>query len=364
MRGRSAMRRVLFRWAATVGVGVLLGCGEGPGEPLLEPLTQSLAARLAPRVAFVGFAVAEGSQGASFLDNFLPCVRRGVINYVNTDTGRGVTFSGCDVGNGIVIEGSGDVNWVGPGLANQRQDFCQYGFPVTCLTAFRLEGSFTVSIDGERVVRIETLAVRELEIVSGPGEADVRAVAASVTVETFDVQVADANVYEDMFDTSGMTIETIANGSRSLATLSDADLDRLAYHGALVFAGFLINEISELRPDHTHQLDCGTSAVIFDQNQLPLIVNDWNACEDNGLFFSGAFQFEFGELDLQSSTPNFRVDISGALTIGGGLPTIAVSAWRWGIVFPSTLPGTMRITMVLEGSGGSRTITRSVTVDD
>src|SRR5262247_2415420 len=94
--------------AASAVVGVVACRGSSEPEPTLADSTRQL---VASKTAIAALAVAIGPQGSSFFDNFLPCPRRGVIDYHNIPGGRRAEFIGCDVGDNIVIDGVADVSW-------------------------------------------------------------------------------------------------------------------------------------------------------------------------------------------------------------------------------------------------------------
>src|SRR5262245_10497903 len=107
-----------------------LGCNDST-EPENTP-TPDIQERIATALSYIAFAVANGHEGTSFFDNFVPTPRRGIARYVNTPAGRSVTFSGCDLGHGIIVNGTGELVWVGPGLASTRTKFCSLD---SCLSA-------------------------------------------------------------------------------------------------------------------------------------------------------------------------------------------------------------------------------------
>ena len=103
---------------------------------------------------------------------------------------------------------------------------------------------------------------------------DLRIETAGLGVARFDVSaggasfpIEDSGLPSEVFGSGGMNIDAIPNSSGSLDVLTSVDLERLALDPGLALFAFLINEISEVRPDHTHDLGCGTSAVTFDANQ-------------------------------------------------------------------------------------------------
>ena len=82
-------------------VALLSGCdGSGPVDPTAETEHTLVASKLAT----LAVAIAIGPQGRGFLDNFIPCPRRGVVDYRNTSSGRSATVTGCDLGDGVTVE--------------------------------------------------------------------------------------------------------------------------------------------------------------------------------------------------------------------------------------------------------------------
>ena len=94
-------------------IGIVGAACDGAGATGPQPPFSDEITRIAPRLGVMGLAVAVGPQGAGFFDNFLPCVRRGVIVYRNTPLGRAVTFHGCHLGHGIVVDGAESIGAVG-----------------------------------------------------------------------------------------------------------------------------------------------------------------------------------------------------------------------------------------------------------
>lgn len=80
-----------------------------------------------------------------------------------------------------------------------------------------------------------------------------------------------------------MNIDAIPNPSGSLDALTTADLERLALDPGLALFAFLIDEISEVGPDHTHHLGGGIP-------KITLARLDWSV----------AFGASVGELEAQS----------------------------------------------------------------
>ena len=90
-----------------LGLTVLAACG-GPDSQPQTPSPQMIE-RLASRISVMSLVVAVAREGGGAFDNFIPCVRRGAINYHNTEAGRHATFNDCDLGDGISVHGGGEL---------------------------------------------------------------------------------------------------------------------------------------------------------------------------------------------------------------------------------------------------------------
>jgi len=345
--------------AAPVLIGVAVACGDETTGP--DPAALALAERIAPRLAVMAFAVANGPQGRAFFDNALPCVRRGVVNYANTETGRAVTFAGCDVGDGLTLDGTGELRWGPSEPAANREPLCGFGTAEACAAGFTWAGELRVTVDGEPHVLTEGFTVSDI-VAAGTEPVELQSL--RVALEPAAVVVTEAGpLLDQIFDPTGIDLGTIPNPSGSVATLSEADLRRIALHGAMDLAFFLLDEtVESARGDHEHQMPCGTSGVTYDAEQLPHVTNAWSQCPDRGLLFDGDFTMEWGRWELNGrELVAIRMDLTGSLTIGGGIPTIELTSLRW-TVTPS---GTdLEITLELEGPGGARTVAWTIPVDD
>ncbi len=349
-----------------------LACSDD-GDDVTGPASRAELQRAAPRIAVALVAVAAGDEGAGFFDNFLPCTRRGVISYSNTQWGRTASFSGCDLGGGVLIDGTGELRWAGPGLpASERGLFCEEFPAPSCETAIVWAGSLNVTIAEGSEFGLDDLRIADLVMEPGQGlyPEGLRIETAGLGVARLDVtaggatfSVEDRALPSAVFSSSGMDIEAIPNPSGSLDALTSYDLERLAYDPALALFAFLINEISEVRGDHTHDLGCGTSVVSFDANQRPLVQNDWSSCETLGVFMSGTFSTEFGP-DTDFSKGPFTMRVQGDLTLGGGIPKVNLARLDWSVAFGASA-GELRISGELEArSGGTRTFDLRVIADD
>lgn len=360
---------------------VLFGsaCSDDDGT---GPADLAALERAAARFAVATLAVATGPQGASFLDNFLPCARRGVINYFNTDFGRIAAFSGCDLGDGVVVSGSGHLDWADSGLASERgESFCEAGPEAQCRSGLRWMGSVEFRIgDGSpfelRGFRIDPIVMssdhgfypEQLGLETGGLGLDHLRVTLLIENLQNTYIVDDPDLPTDVFGSQGMTIDAIPNPSGSLSALTVTDLKRVAYHGALALMRTLIDETLEAaRGSHTHSLECGTTSVTFDPaTNLPTVTNAWDGCESLGLFYSGDFTVRWGNADLDREPIDMLVE--GELTLGGGVPTITINKLEWvgeteGPVF--ALPAQLHITGELRGPGDQlHGFDFAVTVDD
>lgn len=359
--------------AASIAIALSVVACSDAGNEITNPASRADLERAAPRIAVTLVAVAAGEQGAAFLDNFLPCTRRGVISYYNTSEGRMATFSGCDLGDGVMIDGSGELRWAGPGLpTTERGRFCE-AFPApSCKTAIAWSGTPNVTLAGGSEFSLNELRIDDLVMESNRGlyPSNLRIETAGLGVARLDVtaggetfQLADTALPGQVFGSGGIDIDAIPNPSGSLAALTSTDLKRLAYDPALALFALLIDEVSEVRPDHTHDLGCGTSVVTFDANQLPLIQNNWSSCETLGVFLSGNFSVEFGP-DTDFGSGPFTMLVQGEITLGGGIPKIELARLEWSAA-SGTSVDELRIFGELEArSGETRTFDLRVIADD
>jgi hypothetical protein len=230
---------------------VLLAAGcSGAGSDSVAPT--STPSLLASKVAVLAVAVATGGEGHAFFDNFIPCPRRGVIDYTNIPAGRRATFSGCDAGDGVIVDGSAEVRWVS-------------GDDRTRITRIEVVGALRVGGSGASETLIDALTVTDIAF-SSPAEPSVlNLVVAAVRVTALgatapiDPLASPANV----FTPSGRSIDAIPNPAGSLDALTEADLKAIAYGTAMRLASLLFDETLESqRGAHEHELPCGTVRVV------------------------------------------------------------------------------------------------------
>ena len=337
---------------------------DGPADIALGETpraTLTPAQRLASRLSVMTLVVAFAEDGHGFFDNFLPCVRRGVINYSNTEAGRRATFSSCDLGDGIIVHGRGALKLIGLERSTEN------GIEKITISRIIWDGELTAVIDGETEVQIKKFEIASVGMQLNHGAESIsdRLQLDSLTVTLLGetMKVDDETLISQVFDTSAMDINSVPNLSKSLSALSESDMKRLAYDQAPFLLSFLVNEaIESQRGNHTHEYPCGTSVVTHNlENQTTRIDNTWNNCDlaSSGLFMDGAFSLE-GDLDEELLT----IKIDGALTIGGGIPKITINRLEWSIEGAKPLPAQARISGKIYGEVDERTFSFDLIVDD
>lgn len=353
---------------AILATAIVAGCGSDPVSPHYRPLTSVEAERVAPRLAVMTFVVVNGSEGRSFFDNFLPCLNRGALSYVNSDAGRRVWFRECDLGTGIVIDGNGEIEWAAgaPGGGPNREPFCVFGAPSRCGDGFRWNGTLAITLDDTLTVELDAYQVTDVVVTFGVDSIQLQSLNVVIGAEA--IPMSDPGLAAQLVDFSGQTLDDIPGASESVTALIDADLHRLAYEGISDLGSFLLDETLEsARGDHVHTLSCGTSNVTYDAQQLPTITSSWNACPLNGLIYDGNFTISWGQFAVTSSTFDaIRLDMSGTLTVGGGVPRVRISTLR--ILMSNAdgggVAGSLGVTLTLTGTGGSRSLAVTLLVDD
>ena len=332
-------------------LGLATAC-RGDGE-VAAP--QPVSALVASKLAVLAVGVATAPQGRSFFDNFLPCARRGVIDYRNTPRGRQATFSGCDAGDGVVVDGTAEVRWTGPGGNRDRIESIELIGPL-----------YVRPTDGRSVLdQVDRIEVRGITF-ADPQYPSVESLATDVvrvTVAGVTTPI-DARARPDLIFHPSLAIDAIPNPGNSLAELTEADLKRIAYHGALAIARTLFNETLEIqRGAHTHTEPCGTMRVTPDAANLPRLDMTWTACDArHGLLVGGTFSTRWSEFAPQAGRMAMVVD--GALTLGGGVPMVTLSRLEWAVSGLGSFPATIRIAGRLVSGAQQRTYAFDVLVDD
>lgn len=332
---------------ATSLAAFITGCSGSGTSPDATP------SLLPSKVAVLAIGVATGGEGHAFFDNFITCPRRGVINYINTTVGRQATFSGCDAGDGIIVDGTAEVRWVN-GADRSR------------ITRVEVVGPLRVrGADGAETL-LDQLTVSGVSF-SSPTEpavlnlivAPVRVTASGITA-ALDARASPANV----FAPTGRGVDAIPNPSASLDVLTDADMKSIAYGTGMRLARLLFDETLESqRGEHDHQLPCGTIRVIPEPTtQLVRIENAWTGCDlGGGIFVSGAFAQRWTTFD--GAGGRLAMAIDGQPLLGGNVPRVALTRLEWSITALSS-PGAVRISGKLVTASAERAFSFELVTDD
>jgi hypothetical protein len=329
-----------------------LACGRvvDPVAPVSDE-----AALATSKAAVLAIGVAAGGEGHSFFDNFLPCPRRGVIDYRNTTNGRRATFTGCDAGDGVIVDGTVDLAWTPPGGDRSRITSITIGRGLEA----RIGGAPPQAVAPFQVAGIAFPSSEPSVLAVAP--APLRVQFGSGTVAPLDARATPAAVFAPM-----LTIDALPNAANALSALGDTDVKRLAYHGAVALASLLFDETLETqRGDHVHQLPCGTLSVVQNAaTRLPRLDNAWTAACDltGGLHATGTFTLQWTEFDATAG--RLTMIVQGPLTFGGGVPRITLSRLEWSISSIATLPSTARISGKLVSGTTERAFSFDLVVDD
>ncbi len=361
MRSKAIILRSIFP-ALPLLLVLFVGC-DGPADPVVSDEATVL---VASKLSVLALTVAAGPRDRAFFDNFLPCARRGVVDYRETSAGRSVTFSGCDLGDGVVVDGTAELRWVGAKPSFER------GTP----SRLDLVGKVEVQIAGSESVIVEQMGVEGITFRAGTDPFSGRAswpVLEGLVLESLRVSLGGHTVGVDerahprhVFDPPGLNLNSIPNPSGGLAALTEADTKRLAYHFAIRLLGILFDETLEYgRGPHTHDIGCGTVRVLQDTaRRLPRIENAWKECSlGPGLFVDGTFTEEWGELN--PPVGRLSMIVQGRFTVGGGIPGATFTRLEWTLTGVSSYPANARISGRLLGENGEqRTFSFDLVLDD
>jgi hypothetical protein len=321
-----------------------------------------VANRVAPRLATIAYIVAVANQGRGFFDNFFPCMRGGALRSVNSPEGRRAGFIGCNLGDGIVVNGEGNIIWVGPGLAASRDFFCPGGNPPVCEDAFRFEGNLRVTVDGA-TYDVATFAASSIVPAARDSNYLPRLRSLVATLDGSTVPMTDSTLRDSYFDTTGFTLDSRPNPGQSLSALEVPDFARLSWSLANILAWVQLDETLESsRGNHSHTLDCGTFQVTYNAQQRPSIAYDFTGCNLAGVIVQGDFTAVWGEFDPDGGV--IRLDLSGGFALGGAVPRVSVGSLTWRATDIVPLPNTAVLSLVLSGPGGPVTWTVNAPVDD
>ena len=351
------MRLTASRFASAVCAVLVCASCRGSSEP--EPTVAEIERQLvSSKAAIAALAIAISPQGHGFFDNFLSCPRRGVIDYHNIPGGRRATFAGCDLGDGVVIDGVADVSWT-----RTSQD------PAT---------TRSVSIDGDLQVRVGVIQPFALGAVDAAGFAfspgpPTDGIALLDRLLTSQVQVTqlgfifplDARAVPSNVFHPAITALSLPNPGNGVSKLEDRDLKRIAFQPMIALASILFDETLEIqRGQHTHTTPCGTIVVTPDLTRnLPKLAFDWSDCELGlGSFIGGRFTAEWSDFDAHAG--HLRMVVTGIINVGGGMPRMQFSEIDWEIGAITTLPVAAPIDLRVTTPNGERHLQTFVQVDD
>ena len=335
---------------------IALAAGCGGGSTVTAPPPEQ--ALVASKLATLAIGISVAPQGRSFLDNFLPCPRRGVIDYSNTERGRRATFTGCDAGDGIVVDGTAEVRWTTPGGDRNR------------LESLDLVGPVSVRVSGSAPATVAAVQASGIAFASaGPSSTPLllSLVTENVRVTAFGATTAlDPRAAPAVVFAPPLTIESIPNPTGTLAALDETDVKRLGFHAGTTLASLLLNETLEVqRGPHVHTEPCGTITVTIDAaRNLPRLAMDWNACPlGYGLFASGRFTAEWTTFAAQATT--ITMLLAGDLTLGGGVPRVQLGRFEWTAADLGPFPRTIELRAnLLDRTGTTASHSWRVLVDD
>jgi hypothetical protein len=319
----------------------------------------------------MSLAVAAAPQGRGFFDNFLPCVRRGVVVYRNTSLGRAVTFHGCDLGEGIVVNGSGELRWAGSGLETMRgETFCRFDSR-SCPPDLVWTGSLSFDVEGSESGQLDGFRIENLTMEEGGGvfpdfvdaeTFDLGFISMTVRIDDAGVEVDDRALPSKLFDTSGLALSSIPNSSGALASLTENDLRRIAFEVLMDMASFLLDETIDPRGPHEHALPCGVFRVDPGDQEPPVIEADLRECDLAGIIQDGLFRFQWEELGDDGGT----MIVEGEFELGGGVPRVELERARWIVQIqgPGDQLEQIHVHGELEGPSDIRAFDYTLMVDD
>lgn len=323
---------------------------------------------VASKLSVLAVTVATGGSGHGFLDNFLPCPRRGVVDYRDVGAGRHATFSGCDLGDGVTVEGSAEFRWVG--LTPERST--PSSLELTGEVAVRVAGSGPVHVDR---MAVEGIAFREgMDPARGREEEAVWPALEGLLLPSLRATLLGRTVSMDerasprhVFGAEGLSINSIPNLSGGLKALTEPDSKRLAYHFAVRLLAILFDETLEYqRGPHTHDLGCGTLSVLQDTaRRLPRLEETLRDCAvlGEGLVVDGNFGVEWGDFDPNAG--RWPMVVQGRFTVGGGVPRATLTRVEWTLTGVPPYPANARISGQITGDNGEqRTFSFDLLLDD
>ena len=327
-----------------------VGCNDSTNPVEVAPV-QSLAYSHA---AVMAVAVALAGNGVGPFDNSVGCARRGLVEYIEVAAGRQATFTGCDTGNDIVLDGT--VVIAGRALDSD---------PVLLKTLSITTGLRQSNAAGSSST-LAAFSVTGISFDAGTTELALRLRESTVRIKegTNDFPLDSRASAEGILSPATVGINTISNPANNADGLSTVDVRRLAVYDLLQLSYLLFGETLEsARGAHTHTLSCG-SITVTPEGQQPTLVrltNAWNSCDlGAGLFVSGNFQQSWDTF----SNSRLSMRITGPITIGGATPNTVYSLIEWTLDLPASLPGNGEFSGRLVSNGVARTFRFNVPLDD
>jgi hypothetical protein len=326
-----------------------LSASAAPAQAAIGPAETRL---IASKLSVLSIAVATGPEGVNFLSKFLPCARRGVVDYRNTRAGRRATFSGCDAGDGVTVDGGAELRWRGPGLSRNRRHFRK----------LKLAGAITVTVAGAATTQMRRMTVEGIAF-RGRKRSLKRLNRRSLRVTLFGrrVKVDKRGSPRRIFEPRGLNIDTIPNPSNSLAALTEADVKRIAYDPALALYAIL-DTATDAGVEGTNRTPYGSvhvapnpanSTVHLDYvlHALPI---------EGAIFIDGAFSQDWTDL----SDTRIAMAVQGQITLGGGVPRITLDRLEWGLGGGAPDPSQIRISGRLVAGSQVRAFAFDLVVND
>jgi|SRR5688572_2552997 len=335
----------------TGAVVLMLALSACATDDIIGPPDDAAAQRIAPRLAVIATAIAVVGEGAGVLDNFLPCGRRGIVNFHSTSSQtRSATFSGCELGDSIAVDGVADLYW--SGARNQ---------PLSGATTVTLLGDLTLTVAGQRS-RVRELAITNIQFPDQFAN-PFRLRLDSMRIELNDQQFRATSLHSarNIIDP---TLTPDAIPALALSALTDADMKRIAFDIGLGLGWYMATNVRSIDPGPTViQTQCGLTHVQWDaQAARTFFRQEWHQCRVfGGVLISGNFDMRMPGPFQPTTT--LQLVATDALTLSGAVPTITLTRFEWSLTVAG-MPGLARISGTLQSQTQQRQYSFDVYVDD
>lgn len=333
---------------AIVCLLVLAGCAS---DDVIGPPGNDDAQRIAPRLAVIATAIAVAGQGSGVLDNFLPCGRRGIINFHSTSPQtRSATFSGCHLGDSVVVDGVADVYW--SGARNQ---------PLSGATSVSLLGDLRLTVAGQRS-RVQELTITNVQFpdqFANPFRLRVDSMRIELNAQPF--RATSVHSARSIIDPA---LSPDAIPALALSALTDADMKRIAFDVGLTLGSYMATNVRFVEPGPTViQTQCGLTHVQWDaQAARTFFRQEWHQCRVfGGVLISGNFDMRMPGSSQPATT--LHLVTADSLVLAGALPTITLTRFEWSLTV-ADMPGLARISGMLQSQTQQRQFSFDVYVDD